>query len=756
MDKRFGKLKILCAVLLLVMSLAACGEKDNAPGYVVGSSTASSESGNEKSSGGEIKILEEKGEEFFYFTEEVALNLDGYPSVKVFNDCLYYGVEHSLMCYSFADKSVTTQELKWTDAPEEWNFRSPEFGIDGSIYGIVTSREKAGTSTYVCKFDSEGVLVYAHDLTEELRKSDRSSWSSNWRVDVDEDGLFYLADNDLLWIISEDGAKKDTITVEGTSAFVVHDMARTTDNCLHVTYKGGSADTYYIGELTPNFVGKGSEDAASYQQKVAVTGMETLGENQLLVYDANAVYRYDLSALTFEQMFTWEQAGVEGSKLVYVGSLYDGRIAAVTFGVNAQVMLVDALTKSQAEEKGYQFEKEDIVIGLLYNEITMRDLKNAVAYFNRKSDKYNVILEDYWESAADFDAARNRLNSELVAGKGPDLLGFGNFEDFARNNAVENLYDYLDKSESMSKEDFFANLLAEYDVNGVLTAIPREFQLSTIIGSSKVVGEEMGWTLDEMIALGEQYPDKVLFYEDMMSKRSILIYFIRFYGEQFLDWEKGTCNFDTEEFRKLLKFMERFPDKYTLPGENDPTIYTRLASGEVLTTKVLVTDFRRIQHYQEALGGDITYIGYPTPEGAGCWLSDYDALAINANSKCKEGAWEFIEFLVQYYVEGASGGAGLPSYIPLYEKRLHTSMTDSRSAVGYLDDNWTFKMHTTTQEEADKIRALVENGQYTTLDVDMVNIIIEEADSYFSGQKDMDTVIEIIQNRVQNYMEEQE
>ena len=750
---KYGKVTAFLLAGMLCLSLGACGGEETGPGYAVGGSSANTENGEKQVSDGQITFVE-KEEEFLCFTEEVAITLDSYPVVSVWKDCLYYGDGQALNSYSFVDGSLSTRELKWANAPAKWKLYQSELDSDGNVYGIVTAKETTGTLTYVCKFDVNGEAIYAYNLTDDLEQNDRSSWSSNWRTGVDAEGRFYLADDDLMWIINAEGTQKDSVSIDKTSDFTIGDIARTADGRLHITYNGGISKKCYIGELTPDFEGKGGEDAVSYQEKVMVNGMETMGESGLLVYDRNGAYQYDLAEQTFTQMFSWENAGVEGDRIIYAGILTDGRVVAVTYGNSSHVYLVESLTKAQAEKKDYIANKTDIVIGTLSDDLFLKDLKNAMASFNRNSDKYNVIIEDYRGDAVDAEAAYNRLNSELVSGKGPDLLEFGNFEDFARNGAVENLYDYLEKSESLSKEDFFANLLAEYDENGILTAIPREIQLSTIIGSSKVVGEEMGWTLDDMIALGEQYPDKQVYYENTLTKRGILIYFIRFYGEQFLDWENGTCNFDTEDFRKLLKFMEQFPDEYPPPGENEPSIYTKLGSGEILTTRVSFVDFRRIQPYEEVLGGDLTFIGFPAPEGAGCWLSDYDALAINSNSKCKEGAWEFIEFLLQYD-NGEIAMSGFPSYKPLYEKCLQESMTDSRSSMMHTNDGWSFQYHTTTQEEADKILALIENAQYTMLDVDMVNIIIEEADVYFAGQKDMDTVIGIVQNRVQNYMSEQ-
>ena len=60
-----------------------------------------------------------------------------------------------------------------------------------------------------------------------------------------------------------------------------------------------------------------------------------------------------------------------------------------------------------------------------------------------------------------------------------------------------------------------------------------------------------------------------------------------------------------------------------------------------------------------------------------------------------------------------------------------------------------------TQEEVDVIRNLIDNvsGKHA-YHVEIVKIIEEEAESYFQGQKTAEQVAEIIQNRVQLYLHE--
>ena len=61
-----------------------------------------------------------------------------------------------------------------------------------------------------------------------------------------------------------------------------------------------------------------------------------------------------------------------------------------------------------------------------------------------------------------------------------------------------------------------------------------------------------------------------------------------------------------------------------------------------------------------------------------------------------------------------------------------------------------------TQEQLDTAVEFIEGVNHVAFDdVTVMNIIYEEAESYFQGQKDVGKVAEVIQNRVSLYLQEQ-
>ncbi len=66
----------------------------------------------------------------------------------------------------------------------------------------------------------------------------------------------------------------------------------------------------------------------------------------------------------------------------------------------------------------------------------------------------------------------------------------------------------------------------------------------------------------------------------------------------------------------------------------------------------------------------------------------------------------------------------------------------------------TIDVYAATQEQVDSIKQMIEIAQNTQIDSKMLDIIMEEAQSYFDGQKSVEEVSALIQNRIQIYISE--
>lgn len=277
----------------------------------------------------------------------------------------------------------------------------------------------------------------------------------------------------------------------------------------------------------------------------------------------------------------------------------------------------------------------------------------------------------------------------------------------------------------------------------------------------------MGWTLEELLAYAEKYPEAKIM--EGATSDSIINFCMVYNQEAFIDWDEAKCNFDTEEFRKVLEFAGQFPAKLSgADFDNEKTPYERYRDKDVLLHSSGVSMVEDIQAAEGLFGEPVTAIGFPTADGsAGAVLYGQGMYGILSKADNKEGAWQFIESVLS---EGNKEEFGFSTRKSMLEKTLKESMEpkyvlddngepllDGNGEKILMTSNWSDKIELTgaTQEQVDMLRELLAAARPArTSNRQLMNIIFEEAAPYFAGQKSIDDVIHIIQNRVQLYVNE--
>lgn len=202
-----------------------------------------------------------------------------------------------------------------------------------------------------------------------------------------------------------------------------------------------------------------------------------------------------------------------------------------------------------------------------------------------------------------------------------------------------------------------------------------------------------------------------------------------------------------------------------------------LTEGRVLKERDVYQDAedgsrRRIAVYAVQADGTL-YIGYPEPEGTGCIADCRGALGIPAQSLNQQAAWEFVEYHLERQADNRFR-SGFSTRI----SSLDRQMEEAANVSYYLDEEgnplldaegrpvpkdlggvgWSFEelisFRTATEEEVLFVRELIETARPArALDGRILDIIREEAEPFFQGQKSMEDVTGIIQSRVQLYLD---
>lgn len=100
---------------------------------------------------------------------------------------------------------------------------------------------------------------------------------------------------------------------------------------------------------------------------------------------------------------------------------------------------------------------------------------------------------------------------------------------------------------------------------------------------------------------------------------------------------------------------------------------------------------------------------------------------------------------------------GIPVMRSSFEEWLEKAMENDGYSMSYVsgDSNISVDRKALSQEEADQIYSLIASATDTTrYDTVIYNIIMEEVQGFFAGSKTAGETAEIIQSRVQLYLDE--
>ncbi len=375
-------------------------------------------------------------------------------------------------------------------------------------------------------------------------------------------------------------------------------------------------------------------------------------------------------------------------------------------------------------------------------------LKQIVAEFNRENREYHVFLEECaGEYGGDFQA---RNDMEIAAGKAPDLIAADAVTDMnvlAEKGGLENLEPYLAQA-GIGREDYYPETFQSHGMaDGIYSAGYEMYVRSMYIRESFLDGN--GQTGVEVLLDNMENYDRQAVFNKMINYTPVYLleYFLGmsddFYG--MVDWEGKTCDFGGELWEQILRVC----GQYGLTERN-------MGWEEIAGFGYIYGFSDMAWREREAEKQGMVLAGYPSEEGMVNRL-DMSSVAINADSEHKEGAWQFIRFLLEEENQKLVTQGGL---MPVHEGALEESVEE------YLYD---YYHNTMTSDGRYIIRPELPEGieekfweclantkpaSYRTEQV--LAIIEEEAELYFTGDKSIEEISAVIENRVKLYLVELE
>jgi len=492
----------------------------------------------------------------------------------------------------------------------------------------------------------------------------------------------------------------------------------------------------------------------------SITGCIEGLEYDFYYTDSESLYGYDLEKAESVKKADWVSSNINSSSLGKICMLSENTMLA-TYGREASDDTYGLYFLKKVDPKDVKV-RETITFCSLYPD---EEVREQAIRFNKSQDEYQVVVRDYSSS----EEPMVDMHKDLTAGEMADIVDLSGLcsDKYVSKEIFADLYEFMEADEEISKEDFMKNVLLAMETDGKLYRITPTFGINSLVtGASDVkMGEK--FSVSDLCAL-EKNGAKA-FYMD--AKTTILSRAIELNYEEYVDWNRGSCNFEGESFLSVLEYADTYPAEEEMVWDEDTESMTNVVRGKkVLCASVYNLGMADVQLYEEMFKSDISVVGFPSEVFVGSALSMDREFAISDASKHKEGAWEFLKtYLSREYVSSLFTA---DEYLgnPIRKDSMEDKIRRYTATEAYTDDfgneilpvsyEWGYEdimmqMSPLSEQQAQLYRdAVMQTDHRYVYDSDVITMVTEEAQPYFDGQISAEEAAANIQERVSTYMED--
>ncbi len=355
----------------------------------------------------------------------------------------------------------------------------------------------------------------------------------------------------------------------------------------------------------------------------------------------------------------------------------------------------------------------------------------------------------------------NQLSIDLMAGEGPDIIING--ADFAQLNNDNYLLDLSTFASNLDSNNYFTNIIDASRTDGKLFQLPLSFRVNGIVTDvTNVASNQVGFTYDEYV----EFVTNVCNGADPLSNGSQVNYFIselEIISDSIV--ENGNVNYDCDEFRALAQYVN---DHVNNKIETDSEEEYEMGFG-INTVPATVENIDSIERYINVVINNLTektMLGLPTYDGRGPVAGCASSVGVNANlaSSEKDAALSFVSYLLD---DNTQQMLGFENGIPVNRNAFtavgeacinHHNIDLERNYSTWTEADFRNNGMNPNPIEISKLDLLEQTilsvGSFVSVDGAINAIVREEIPAYFEGQKDLDSIISVLNNRVQTMLNE--
>lgn len=423
------------------------------------------------------------------------------------------------------------------------------------------------------------------------------------------------------------------------------------------------------------------------------------------------------------------------------------------------------------------------------NKITIYSLSknsNLEQAAKKYQDKHPNIEVEY-ETPMDSELPENitkddlikTLNTEIMAGKGPDIIDFSDIplESYMSKGLLEDISSVIDDS---NKDDLFMNIIDDSSKN--LHIIPTSFNLPIILNSTSKDIQSLSDLSNNIKSIKEENFQDII---APIKADEVIYYFARSSSESLLNDDKSLNEKALKEFLTNLKTIydesKNVHSELSLENHKEYEKIFKESGKEGYLGKWLYYSSVYLTGCEEAFlekspAINISYMGdahdfrvmysnkndytkFSAWKGMGDNKAEARSLiGLSSKSKNKEIAKDFIkELLTEEYQEKDLTG------IPINKNVLKNKLNELKEELDEnFENTFTDAVGNVTKlkgiplkdEEINEVMSLVEKYNGWSIPNEIINKVIDEMVAYVEGKASMDETITNIEKKLKIYLSE--
>ena len=656
---------------------------------------------------------------------------------------------------SSEDKAAAEASATEASAKEETSEEKDSDTADGA---------SEDTKYYLVKIDPAGKELLKVDLAKEFAGDENYCGQM---VMTDKYGLLFETSRGIEKFDDKDGFNVIMTKEEiAKSVSYVASFGKGANDQLYISYYDDKSedDVFCLLDLDKKAIGK---PISAFNTGDYISTFFTGAGYDLYAAGRSGIYGYDTKNDKLVKLVDYTDSAIGMGSFTSVNRAVaiseNEFIADIPEGIDNSSVLC-RLVKVNPEDV---VDKKQITLGGIYIDTVMM---NAVMEFNRSSDKYTIKILDYGDMYPDdYDDAVKQFNLDVTSGKMPDIIDVSSLEmpleALVNKGILLDLSSQYESGGAFGDMELLPNVAQMMKVNDKFYSAIPYFTVSTYIMRASLANGKTFLTYEDCDQLiKSKNTDYNTAFGGYSYKEYLISYAWLYNRNLYIDWENKKCNFNSPEFIEFLNFINKFPSEEKGSSADENADYDELyAQDKALFYNAFMgspEEYARIK--QIDFKDNIAMIGLPNNSGKNFAAIYPITVAVSSKVSDTDGALEFIRNLFE--VGNPENKDDFADYLSSNKKYFEAILQeaceekDDSSEDSYFWDYTSgkqVKKNPLTQEEAKEFYDYVVSiDTMYEAETDIKNIINEEASAFFSGQKTAEEVAEIIQNRVNVYINE--